>query len=130
MADQIAVLTRLYEQVKTNLHTLSYEAQSQIIHLLVQKITLHKAQDTAEVELNLPEFQTVAALTASGPPGTAEALRDRRLDDGHTITPSIVFRVPLADLTVRRQELAHRNRWANKRSVITVVRAAVNRDGA
>ncbi|MFC1594884.1 recombinase family protein [Patescibacteria group bacterium] len=55
----IESIQALHNRLKGKLKNLTYEQKSEIIHLLVNRITLYKKRSEAEVELNIPNFPQI-----------------------------------------------------------------------
>lgn len=107
--DNVESIKQLYEKLRDTLNNTSYENKSKIIHLLVNKITLYKDKNEVEVELNIPNHDSIESQFLFSSEESKVKLCDNRQDVGHPIA-TFIFKVKLADLKEQRREILSRNR--------------------
>ncbi len=71
------VLNVLHEKLQKNLDNISYKEKSAIIHLLVNKIIVHKESEKVDVEFLIPSLKFVKSLCLSGNKGNLGVLQGR-----------------------------------------------------
>lgn len=102
---QIDIIKQLFESVKNKLENASYETQSLITHLLVEKIDLHLAHNYAQVTFGFPGPKLIPALTTGSgvqdnrqnkyPTKKSVFMQDNRLDSCPTKEFYLTVKIPL-----------------------------------
>lgn len=90
-------LKSLYQRLRSRLEEASYETQTAILHLLVNRIDLQTANNIAVVEFNFPRRLLEDSGTNENPPTMSNEarLRDNRSESGPAKNFNLVVEVPL-----------------------------------
>jgi HAMP domain-containing protein len=99
---------KLYDELRVQIQNATYEEKSDIIHLLVDKITFYKEEEMAEVRMKVP-IDISDSLTTQDVLGDQNGrgnnvLCPHRINGVDAIYP-FIFRVKLSDLKERRREI-------------------------